>query len=96
MSIHTYLLDLPDILEAAGFNVEVADGYKYGQGDYLWTNPRTDVGSYAGQPWGYMVHHTASASATPPPSDTSKANAWVGLWRDCWYRYGPSRWSSAR
>jgi len=80
--IHTFLLDLPEILEGMGFNVEVADGYDQGQGNYLWTDPHTGVQSYHGQPSGYMVHHSASSSATPPPHDTSKASAWIGLWRD--------------
>jgi len=82
MSRFTFLLDLPEILEGMGFNVEVAEDWEYGQGDYLWTNPHTGAGSYDGQPWGYMVHHSASSSATPPPHDTSKASAWIGLWRD--------------
>jgi len=60
----------------------VANGYEYGQGNYLWTNPHTGVGSYNEKPFGYMVHHSASSSATPPPSDTSKASAWIGLERD--------------
>ena len=82
MNEHTFLLDLPDVLEALNLNVWVADGYEYGQGDYLWTNPHTNVGSYHEKPFGYMVHHSASASANPPPSDTSKASAWIGLLRD--------------
>ena len=81
MTIHTYLIDLPDVLEALGYNVEVADGYELGQGNYLWTNPHTGAGSYDGKPYGYMVHHSASSSATPPPHDTSKASAWIGLKR---------------
>ena len=81
-SKHTFLLDLPDVLEALGLNVWVADGYEYGQGNYLWTNPHTNVGSYNEKPFGYMVHHSASSSANPPPSDTSKASAWIGLLRD--------------
>lgn len=80
--IHTFLLDLPEILEAMGFNVEVADGYELGQGNYFWTDPHTGAASYDGRPSGYMVHHSASSSATPPPADTSKAGAWIGLWRD--------------
>ena len=79
--IHTFLLDLPDVLEGMGFNVEVADGYPEGQGNYLWTNPHTGRGSYDEQPFGYMVHHSASSAATPPPHDTSKASAWIGLKR---------------
>ncbi len=81
-SEHTFLLDLPDVLEALNLNVWVADGYEYGQGNYLWTNPHTNVGSYHEKPFGYMVHHSASSSANPPPSDTSKAGAWIGLRRD--------------
>jgi hypothetical protein len=79
---HTFLIDLPDVLREMGFNVEVANGYEYGQGDYLWTNPHDGRGSYHGQPWGYMVHHTATSAATPPKSTDSKAGAWIGLWRD--------------
>ena len=82
MPIHTALKDLPSILANMGFNVEVADGYLEGQGNYLWTDPDTGVGSYDGPPSGYMVHHTAGSAATPPPADTSKAGAWTGLWRD--------------
>jgi len=81
MSIHTFLLDLPDVLESMGFNVEVADGYELGQGHYLWTDPASGVGSYDGKPHGYMVHHSAGSAATPPPHDTSKAGAWIGLKR---------------
>lgn len=79
--IHTFLLDLPEILEGMGFNVWVADGYEKGQGNYLWTDPHTGRGSYGEQPYGYMVHHSASSQATPPPHDTSKASAWIGLLR---------------
>ncbi len=79
---HTFLLDLPDVLEAQGLNVWVANGYEYGQGNYLWTNPHTGKGSYGEKPFGYMVHHSASSSATPPPSEDSKASAWIGLLRD--------------
>ena len=82
MSTHTFLLDLPDVLEDMGLNVVVADGYELGQGDYLWTNPHTERGSYDEKPFGYMVHHSAGTAATPPPHDTSKASAWIGLWRD--------------
>jgi len=81
-NVHTFLLDLPDVLEGLGLNVWVADGYEYGQGDYLWTNPHTEVGSYDEKPYAYMVHHSATSSATPPPSDTSKASGWIGLLRD--------------
>ena len=81
MSIHTFLLDLPEILEGMGLNVWVADGYELGQGNYLWTNPHTNRGSYDEKPWAYMVHHSGSPSATPPPHDTSKASAWIGLRR---------------
>ncbi len=81
MSIHTALLDLPDILSEMGFNVQVTGGWELGQGDYLWTTP-DGYGSYDNPPSGYMVHHTAGTAATPPPHDTSKANAWVGLERD--------------
>ena len=79
---HTFLLDLPDVLEAQGLNVWVANGYEYGQGNYLWTNPHTGVGSYGEKPFGYMVHHSASSSANPPSSEDSKASAWIGLLRD--------------
>jgi hypothetical protein len=82
MSTFTALLDLPEILEGMGFNVIVAEDWELGQGNYLWTNPHTGQQSYDGQPWAYMVHHTATSSATPPPHDTSKANAWVGLLRE--------------
>jgi len=86
---HTFLLDLPDVLEALGLNVWVAEGYEYGQGDYLWTNPHTEVGSYDEKPYGYMVHHSGSRAATPPPSVTSKAGAWIGLKRgDRFYQEG--------
>ena len=82
----TFLQGLPDILKAAGFNVEVADLWEYGQStdnsNYLWTDPHTNTRSYDGKPNAYMVHHTGSLSATPPPHDTSKANAWIGLLRD--------------
>ena len=82
MTDHTALKDLPSILANMGFNVEVADGYLQGQGNYLWTDPDTGQGSYDNPPSGYMVHHTAGSAATPPPADTSKAGAWTGLWRD--------------
>ena len=87
---HTALLALPEILEEFGVNVLVADGWAEGQGGYLWTDPDTREGSYDQPPSGYMVHHTASSSATPPPADTSKANAWIGLLRDDGrlYQYG--------
>ncbi len=81
MTQHTALKDLPSILANMGFNVEVADGYLEGQGNYLWTDPDTGQGSYDGPPSGYMVHHTAGSAATPPPHDTSKAGAWTGLKR---------------
>ena len=79
---HTALLELPDLLTAAGMNVLVADDWELGQGNYLWTDPHTGTRSYDGPPSGYMVHHTAGTRATPPPHDTSKANAWIGLLRD--------------
>ena len=81
MTVHTFLQDLPGILEGMGFNVIVADGYELGQGDYLWTDPHTNTRSYDHKPNAYMVHHTGSLSATPPPHNTSKANAWIGLLR---------------
>jgi hypothetical protein len=77
------------VLEEMGLHVLVADNWLDGQGNYLWTDPHTGVGSYDGHPWAYMVHHSASASATMPPHDTSKANAWIGLFRDGrLYQYG--------
>ena len=82
MSEFTALQDLPDVLEGMGLNVLVADDWLYGQGDYLWTDPHTGIQSYDGHPWAYMVHHSGSTAATPPPHDTSKANAWGGLLRD--------------
>ena len=81
MTDHTALADLPQKLTSLGLNVEVADGYDEGQGNYLWTDPDTGQGSYDNPPSGYMVHHTAGSSATPPPHDTSKAGAWIGLKR---------------
>lgn len=81
MAVHTYLLDLPDVLEGLGLNVWVADDWELGQGNYLWTNPHTNIGSYDEKPFGYMVHHSAGSSATPPPHDTSKGSAWIGLER---------------
>ena len=89
MTIHSYLLDLPEILEGMGFNVEVADRWEYGQCDshrepnhYLWTNPHTLAASHDGQPWAYMVHHSGTSGATPPPAKVSKGGAWIGLWRN--------------
>lgn len=82
MTQHTALKDLPSLLINMGFNVEVANGYLEGQGNYLWTDPHSGNGSYSNPPSGYMVHHTATSAYTPPPHDTSKAGAWVGLWRD--------------
>ncbi len=81
MANHTALADLPQKLTSLGLNVEVADGYDQGQGNYLWTDPDTGQGSYDNPPSGYMVHHTAGSAATPPPHDTSKAGAWIGLKR---------------
>ncbi len=77
--VHTSLLELPDILDRLGLNYMVEPDWEYGQGDYLWTTP-DGHGSYDNPPSAYMVHHTAGTSATPPPADLSKANAWVGLW----------------
>ena len=81
MSTFTALADLPEILEGMGFNVLVAQDWLLGQGEYLWTDPDTGAQSYNGAPSAYMVHHTGTDTATPPPHDTSKANAWIGLLR---------------
>lgn len=81
MTDHTALLTLPDRLRAAGLNVIVADGYASAQGNYLWTLPSGNQ-SYDNPPSGYMVHHSAGSTATPPPADDSKGNAWIGLYRD--------------
>jgi len=78
----TFLLDLPNVLAELGLNVWVAKDWQYGQGAYLWTDPHTGMQSYDGMPHAYMVHHSASSAATPPPHDTSKAGAWIGLRRD--------------
>ena len=78
----TFLLDLPNVLAELGLNVWVAKDWQYGQGAYLWTDPHTGMQSYDGMPHAYMVHHSASSAATPPPHDTSKASAWIGLRRD--------------
>ena len=86
MPTFTALTGLPDALDDLGLQVWVADGWKEGQceGDdhYLWTDPDTEDKSHDLPPYGYMVHHTAGTSATPPPHDTSTANAWIGLERD--------------
>ncbi len=81
MNIHTALLDLPDVLDELGLNYVVTQGWEYGQGNYLWTTP-DGMMAYHNPPSGYMVHHTATSGYTPPPVDTSKANAWIGLLRD--------------
>lgn len=83
MSLHTALLDLPGLLDNAGFNVEVADDWELGQcnsgSHYMWTDPDTHARSHDQPPSGYMVHHTATTATTPPPAGVSKANAWIGL-----------------
>ncbi len=93
MSRHTFLLDLPEILTGMGFNVVVADGWELGQcsgsDHYTFTDPATDIGSHDEKPFAYMVHHSGSKAATPPPAKTSKAGAWIGLSRgDRLYQYG--------
>ncbi len=75
----TALSDLPGILTDMGYQVEVTDGWIYGQGDYLWTDPWDGSQSEQHPPSCYMVHHTAGKAATPPPAATSKANAWIGF-----------------
>ena len=85
MSIHSALVDLPSILVNLGLQVWVGDDWLAGQckgsDHYLWTDPDTNQKSHDFPPFGYMVHHTAGSAATPPPHDTSKANAWIGLER---------------
>ncbi len=81
MNEHTALENLPAILNEMGFNVRITYPWLEGQGEYLWTDPWTEVGSYENPPSAYMVHHTGGVAATPPPSDISKANAWIGLER---------------
>lgn len=87
----TALAELPDRLIESGLSVVVADGWLAGQctneheafaDHYLWTNPYSGVQSHDLPPFGYLVHHTAGTSATPPNHESSKANAWIGLWRD--------------
>ena len=86
MCEHTALADLPTILAEAGVNVIVADGYLGGQckgtDHYRWTDPDTGTASHDLPPHGYMIHHTAGSSATPPPALTSKAGAWAGMYRN--------------
>jgi len=78
-SVHTSLLELPNVLDRLGLDCLIEPGWEYGHGNYLWTTP-DGYGSYDNPPSAYMVHHTAGTTATPPPTDLSKANAWVGLW----------------
>lgn len=86
MGLFTALEDLPAILESMGVPVVVTDDWLQGQCDgsdhYLWTDPWSHAQGHELPPSGYMVHHTASVSATPPSAFSSKANAWAGLWRD--------------
>lgn len=94
MTLHTALIDLPAILELAGYEVRTATNWLEGQcssaSHYLWTDPHDFHESHDESPSGYMVHHTATDRAIPPPHDTSKANAWIGLARgDSLYSYGP-------
>ena len=81
----TALQDLPSALINLGLQVWTADQWLEGQCNgsdhYLWTDPDTNQKSHDLPPFGYMVHHTAGSAATPPPHDTSKANAWIGLER---------------
>ena len=81
MNRHTALLRLPGLLRSSGLNVEVAPNWEYGQGAYLWTDPTDGTQTFDQPPSGYMVHHSGSASATPPSAYTSKAGAWIGLKR---------------
>lgn len=85
MTIHTALVDLPSLLEDLGLNVMLATDWLEGQcnggSHYLWTDPFSNASSHDEKPNGYMVHHTAGSAATPPPHDTSKAGAWIGLER---------------
>lgn len=86
MCVHTALEDLPTLLMDAGVNVIVAGGYLNGQCEgsdhYMFSDPDTGAGSHDEKPPGYMIHHTGSISATPPPAKTSKAGAWAGVYRD--------------
>ena len=91
----TALVDLPDMLESMGFDVDVhpdwLEGQCSGSDHYLWTSP-TGQQSHDLGPSAYMVHHTAGQSATPPDHQTSKANAWIGLKRgDRLYQYGTGK-----
>ena len=85
MSTFSALVDLPSVLVNLGLRVTLADDWLAGQcsgsSHYLWTNPDSNAQSHDEPPHGYMVHHTAGSAATPPPHDTSKANAWIGLER---------------
>jgi len=86
VSEHPFLTDLPNVLATAGLNVMISehwlDGQCRGSDHYMWTDPVTGDKSHTGSPSAFMVHHTAGTRATPPPTDTSKANAWIGLERD--------------
>jgi len=80
------MLFLPDALRAAGVNVIELDGWKEAQGSYLWTDIDSGRQAYDEDPTCFMIHHTASSSASPSVRDSSgtwsKANCWAGLWRD--------------
>ena len=83
---HTALIDLPDALAAAGFNVQAnadwLDGQCSATSHYQWTDWYSQHASHSESPSCFMVHHTAGTVATPPATFNSKANAWVGLMRD--------------
>ena len=65
-------LELPALLEAAGVNVRVVDGWdKPARSKYYW---REDDDN----PAGHMHHHTAGTAYTPPLG-SDKANGFAGL-----------------
>ena len=72
----TLSLQLPDLLEAAGVNVRVLDGWEDPARDEYYYREPPFANTPESNPAGHMHHHTASGSY-PPNRD--KANAYAGL-----------------
>jgi hypothetical protein len=84
-SEHVSLLWLPDALRARSVNVVELEGWQTNEPGYFWTDETSHHRRYAGDPVGWMWHHTASSRYVPYVKNSkgqTKANLWMGLWRD--------------